>query len=72
MRRPGPKSKRPTRKKAEKKPDIDRIFEEGVEIDRAFDRAVREALLMHKRAGNPIAVWKNGKVVWIPANKIRP
>ena len=24
--------------------------------------AVREALLDHKRAGNPIAVWRNGRV----------
>jgi hypothetical protein len=72
MRKPGGKSKRPTLKKADKKPDIDRIFEEGVEVDRAFDRAVREALRMHKRAGNPIPIWKNGKVVWIPASKIKP
>ncbi len=61
---------RTRRKKAEPKPDIDRIFEEGTLVDRAFDRAVRDALRMHKRAGNPIAVLKNGKVVWIPAKKI--
>ncbi len=36
----------------------------------ALDRAVRKALIEHKRAGNPIATWKDGKVVWIPAEEI--
>ncbi len=72
MRKPGRSSRKPTRKKADAKPDITRIFEEGVEVDRAFDRAIREALRQHKRAGNPVPIWKNGKVVWIPASKIRP
>jgi hypothetical protein len=72
MRKPGRRSKSATRKKPDDAPDIERIFAEGVEVDRAFDRAVREALRQHKRAGNPIPVWKNGKVVWIPASKIRP
>jgi hypothetical protein len=72
MRKPGRPSKKATRRKADAAPDIERIFDEGVEIDRAFDRAIREALRQHKRAGNPVPIWKNGKVVWIPASKIRP
>jgi hypothetical protein len=72
MRKPGRRSKRASRARTETKPDIERIFDEGVEIDRAFDRAVSEALRQHKRAGNPVPIWKNGKVVWIPASKIRP
>lgn len=36
----------------------------------AAQRAVRAALLEHKRAGNPIAVWEDGKVVLIPPDKI--
>ncbi len=38
---------------------------------RALRLAVAEALADHKRAGNPIYVWENGKVVRIPANRIR-
>jgi len=38
--------------------------------EKALKEAVKEALLEHKLAGDPIAVWKNGKVVWIPAEKI--
>jgi hypothetical protein len=33
-------------------------------------RAVRDALLEHKRVGNTIASWKGGKVVIIPAEEI--
>lgn len=72
MRKPGKKSKKHTPRKVEAQPDITRIFEEGVEVDRAFDRAIREALFMHKRAGNPVPIWENGKVHWIPPSKIRP
>ena len=49
---------------------IDEIFAEGVEIDRALRRGVRLALLEHKRAGNPIAEWRDGKVVWVPPEEI--
>ncbi|HEX7955718.1 MAG TPA: hypothetical protein VF508_02180 [Pyrinomonadaceae bacterium] len=37
----------------------------------ALRRAVRAALLEHKRAGNPVAAWKDGEVVIIPAEEIR-
>ncbi|MCY3766062.1 MAG: hypothetical protein OXH06_11635 [Gemmatimonadetes bacterium] len=50
--------------------DVSRIFEEGTLIDDALREAVRKALLQHKRKGNPIATWRNGKVVWIPAHQI--
>jgi hypothetical protein len=39
-------------------------------IDRAFRRGVRAALLEHKQAGNPVAVWQNGQVVWIAPEDI--
>ena len=51
--------------------DVSRIFEEGTLIDDALREAVRKALLQHKRNGNPIATWRNGKVVWIPADQIQ-
>ena len=46
------------------------VFEDTKEISRRFTVAVREALLDHKRAGNPIAVWREGKVVIIPPEEI--
>jgi len=36
----------------------------------ALNAGVREALIRHKQAGVPIAVWKDGKVVEIPAEDI--
>lgn len=40
------------------------------EINRAYDRAVREALLMHKRAGNPVPIEREGKLVWLQPDEI--
>jgi hypothetical protein len=39
-------------------------------IERAANQGVRAALLQHKRAGNPIVVWRDGQVVWVPAEEI--
>jgi predicted ABC-type ATPase len=38
--------------------------------ERAVQKAVRAAVQEHKRAGNPIAIWKNEQVIWIPASEI--
>ena len=48
---------------AERVHDIPRILAE-------MQLAVREALLQHKRAGNPIAVWRNDRVEWIQPEDI--
>ena len=49
---------------------IDEIFAEGTLIDKALKQAVREAILQHKRAGNPIVVWRDGKMVWLKPEEI--
>ena len=36
----------------------------------AMRAAVRDALLAHKRDGDPIVVWRDGHVVWVPADEI--
>ena len=40
------------------------------EISEACERAVREALLKHKQAFNPIAVSRDGKVVILQPDEI--
>lgn len=50
--------------------NIDQIFAEGTLIDKALKQAVHEALLRHKQAGNPIAVWRDGKTVWLRPEEI--
>jgi hypothetical protein len=44
--------------------------EHAIEIGEVLQLAVREALLMHKRIGNPVAIWKDGRVVIIPPEEI--
>jgi hypothetical protein len=36
----------------------------------AFRKAVAQAIAEHRRNGVPIAIWRNGKVVRIPADQI--
>jgi len=36
----------------------------------ALRKAVAEAIAEHRRNGVPIAIWRNGKVVRIPADQI--
>ena len=42
----------------------------GREIDKAIQKATREALKMHKLARNPIAVWQDGKIVILKPEEI--
>ena len=36
----------------------------------ALKEAVKEVVERHKRTGRPLAVWKNGRVVKIPASEL--
>ncbi len=47
------------------------FVEHREEIRAAFGRAVRQALLEHKRAGNPIAISENGSIIWIAPEDIK-
>ncbi len=48
---------------------LDRV-EDLPRILQAMTEAVREALLRHKRLGNPVAVWREGRVVWLQPEEI--
>jgi hypothetical protein len=39
-------------------------------VEQAIHRAAVRAIDCHKRLGQPIVVWRDGKVVWIPAEEI--
>ena len=45
-------------------------LDDDASVDRAVRRGVREAILEHRRDGDPIIVWQDGKVVEIPAEEI--
>ncbi len=42
----------------------------GRQAHEAFRKAVAEAIAQHRRNGVPIAIWRNSKVVRIPADQI--
>ena len=58
--------------KAEQEKDITAIFREGTLIDRAIAAGAREAVRRHKQAGVPMAIWRNGKTVWVDAATLEP
>src|ERR1700726_54377 len=70
MRPAGRSSLREPKMNESKKKSITDLFREGTPIDRALAQGVREALRMHKRMGNPVAAWRDGKVVWIQPEDI--
>ena len=50
--------------------NIGELFNDSEGMERALKEAVRKALLQHKRAGNPVVTWRNGKVVWVEPKDI--
>ena len=40
-------------------------------ITQALQRGVRDALRRHKLLGNPVAEWRDGRVVWIAPEDIQ-
>ncbi|GEM_PF-1060718 len=40
------------------------------QMDKAISEAVQQALRHHKEIGNSIAVWRDGRVVIVPAEEI--
>ncbi|MEK7470092.1 MAG: hypothetical protein AAB074_22210 [Planctomycetota bacterium] len=52
------------------KPDIAEVFADGDAIDRAMQIGISKARQAHKRAGHPVAEWRDGRVVWVPADEI--
>jgi len=58
---------------AVKEKHIDKIaeaFSNPEKITQALAKGVRDALLKHKQAGNPIVVWRDGKIVWFDSEEI--
>ncbi len=51
-------------------PDLRSLMLDTDRVERALQRGVVQALIRHKRLGHPIVVWRDGKVVWIPAEEI--
>ena len=47
-----------------------RIHAIHVKAEQAMKEAVAETIQDHARTGDPLAIWRNGKVVWVPAKQL--
>ncbi len=56
---------------SKKPPDRGEVLVQVEAVEAAARQAVRDGLLFHKRMGNPICVWRDGRVVWIPPEELR-
>ena len=52
------------------KDKIVEAFTNPERITKALAQGVRNALLQHKQAGNPIIIWRDGKSIWIKPEDI--
>ena len=46
------------------------LMRESTTIEKAMEEAIQETLRSHKLLGDPIVVWRDGKVVWVPPEQI--
>ena len=49
---------------------FDTLFENDNKVDYLAKVAVRDALREHKRLGQSVVVWQDGKVVWVAPEDI--
>lgn len=44
----------------------------NVKAEKALKKAVAETIRDHARTGDPVVIWRNGKVAWVPADQLLP
>ena len=50
---------------------IEETLADREKITDALATGVREALKRHKQAGNPVVVWRDGKMIWLKPEEIQ-
>lgn len=55
----------------DKKIPNDFFITEGKVVEEILRKAVKNALLLHKKANNPVAIWKDGKVLILSPEDIK-
>lgn len=51
--------------------NLDEVLADSRRVEAALREAVRMALVRHKQAGNPVVVWRDGKVEWVLAEDLQ-
>jgi hypothetical protein len=54
------------------RPDILQLFLEGTQIDAALRRSVEQAKQLYRQAGLPMAIWRDGRTVWVSPDELEP
>jgi len=42
----------------------------SIKAEKALKEAVTDTIKEHEKAGYPLAMWRDGKVVWVPAKQL--
>ena len=42
----------------------------NIKAEKAMKKAVAKTIQDHARTGDPIVIWRNGKVVWVSAKQL--
>lgn len=50
--------------------NISNILNDATKVTKIIQSGIRDALIKHKQAGNQICVWRDNKIVWVPAERI--
>ena len=50
--------------------NISNILNDATKVTKIIQAGIRDALIKHKQAGNQICVWRDNKIVWVPAERI--
>lgn len=51
--------------------DITEILLDHTVVQRALRKGVRKAILSHQRAGQPLVLWRNGRIEWVEAGRLK-
>jgi len=49
----------------EEAPNVGRLLKDRAVLDAALREGAREALRVHREAGLPLAVWRDGRTAWV-------
>lgn len=63
-------TRHPRRRVSASRPSITELFDEGTAIDEALRQGVQDALRRHKRLGQRVAVWRDGRAVVLEPDQI--
>ena len=42
----------------------------NVKAEKALKKAVAKTIQDHARTGDPVVIWRHGKIVWVPAKQL--